>query len=98
PLLTALPLCALGAYFLMPGLYGFVQSVALFGFFIFVVHGTSLFGLLRTRGGQAYWLLAALAAAGCVLLSAFTYRYVEYPFLHPQSARKPERAHAEAVS
>jgi peptidoglycan/LPS O-acetylase OafA/YrhL len=133
PLLTALPLCALGAYFLMPGLYGFAQSVALFGFFIFVVHGTSLFGLLRTRGakvlgtisysiylthcialfvtvhavdrvapirtldGQTYWLLAALAAAGCVLLSAFTYRYVEYPFLHPQSARKPERAHAEAV-
>jgi hypothetical protein len=29
PLLTALPLCALGAYFVMPGLYGFAQSVAL---------------------------------------------------------------------
>src|SRR6185436_1930224 len=52
PLLTALPLCALGAYFVMPGLYGFAQSVALFGFFIFVVHGSSLFGLLRTRGAK----------------------------------------------
>lgn len=134
PVLTVLPLGALGAYFLLPGIYGLAHSVALFAFFIFVVHGSSLFGLLRTRAAKvlgtisysiylthcialfvtvhavdrvvpmrtldahAYWLLAALAAAACVLLSAFTYRYVEYPFLHSQPARKPERAHAEAVA
>ena len=134
PWLTALPLLSLGAYFALPGGNGLPHSLALFGFFIFVVHGTSLFGLLRTRaakvlgtisysiylthcialfatvhavdrlvpirtldGGQ-YWMLAALAAAGCVLLSAVTYRYVEHPFIHSQPARKPERAHAEAVS
>jgi peptidoglycan/LPS O-acetylase OafA/YrhL len=134
PWLSALPLASLGAYFALPGGYGLAQSAALFGFFIFVVHGTSLFGLLRTRAakvlgtisysiylthcialfvtvhavdrlvpirtldGGRYWMLAALAAAGCVLLSALTYRYVEHPFLHSQPARKPERAHAEAVS
>jgi peptidoglycan/LPS O-acetylase OafA/YrhL len=134
PWLTIAPLAALGAYFLLPAGYGLPQTVLLFGFFLFVVHGASLFGLLRTRSAKvlgtisysiylthcialfvtvhavdrlapmktldapAYWLLAALAAAGCVLLSALTYRYVEYPFLHPQPARKPAPAHAEAVS
>lgn len=134
PWLTALPLLCLGAYFALDGGYGLPHSVALFGFFIFVVHGTSLFGLLRTRAAKVlgtisyslylthcialfvtvhavdrlvpmsslsagqYWLLAALAAAGSVLLSAFTYRYVEHPFIHPQPARQRARAYAEAVS
>jgi peptidoglycan/LPS O-acetylase OafA/YrhL len=133
PWLTAVPLLSLGAYFALPGGNGLPQSLALFGFFIFVVHGTSLFGLLRTRAakvlgtisysiylthcislfvtvhavdrlvpirtldGGDYWLLAALAAAGCVLLSAVTYRYVEHPFLHSQPTRKSERAQAAAV-
>ena len=134
PWLAVVPLVSLGAYFVAPGAYGLLQSAALCGFFIFVVHGYSVFGLLRTRaakvlgaisysiylthcialfvtvhavdrlvpietlsGGQ-YWLLAALAAAGCVLLSALTYRYVEYPFLHPQAARQPGRTYTEAVS
>jgi len=133
PWLGVLPLASLGAYFALPTGNGLPQSAALFGFFIFVVHGWSLFGLLRTRAakvlgtisysiylthcialyvtmhavdrlvpvrtleGGEYWMLAGLAAAGCVLLSALTYRYVEHPFLHSQPARKPARAHAEAV-
>ena len=48
--------------------------------------------------GHDYWLLVALAAAGSVLLSAFTYRYVEYPFIKPQAARQPERVPVEALS
>ena len=133
PWMGVLPLAALGIYLGLPAKNGLPQSIALFGFFIFVVHGWSLFGLLRSRaakvlgamsysiylthcialyvtmqavdrlvpirtldGGQ-YWALAALAGAGCVLISALTYRYVEHPFLHSQPARKPARAHAEAV-
>lgn len=131
PVITLVPLAALCCYFILSGLYGLLQSVALFGFFIFIVHGNSLFGLLRTRAARLlglvsysiylthcmalfvtvhavdrrmpirsldigeYWLLAALAAAGCVLLSALTYRYVEHPFIHSQAASKPTRAIAE---
>ena len=134
PWMAAVPLVSLGAYFAAPAAYGLLASAALFGFFIFVVHGYSVFGLLRTRaakllgtisysiylthcialfvtvqaaerlapvetlGAGTYWLLAALAAAGCVLLSALTYRYVEYPFLHSQPARNTARVHAEAVT
>lgn len=134
PWLSALALASLGAYFTLPKYYGLSQTVLLFGFFIFVVHGNSLFGLLRTgpakllgmisysiylthcialfvtvRAVEAvrpmetvpsvqYWMLAALAAAGCVLLSALTYRYVEFPFIHPQAGRQPSRAHSEAAS
>jgi len=132
--LALVPLVALGAYFALPHGNGLVQSLVLFACFLFVVHGNSLFGLLRTRAarvlgtisysiylthcialyvtvhavdhlmpiremdGHDYWLLAALAAAGCVLLSAFTYRYVEHPFLKPQAAPQPKRAPAEALT
>ena len=134
PWLGVLPLFALGAYFELPAGNGFAQSLALFGFFIFVVHGNSLFGLLRTHAARVlgtisysiylthcialfvtvnaanrvvpirsldageYWWLVSLAAAGCVLLSAFTYRYVEHPFLQPQPVRKPERAPAQVAT
>ena len=134
PWLSALALASLAAYFLLPKPYGLPQTILLFGFFIFIVHGNSLFGLLRTgpakvlgmisysiylthcialfvtvRAVEAirpietlhsaqYWVLAALAAVGCVLLSALTYRYVEFPFIHPQARRQPSRAHSEAVS
>ena len=127
-------LASLGAYLAQGDDTGVSHSLALFGFFICVVHGTSLFGLLRTGAakvlgtisysiylthcialfvtvhavdrlvpirtmdGHDYWLLVALAAAGSVLLSAFTYRYVESPFLKPQAARQPRRATAEALS
>jgi peptidoglycan/LPS O-acetylase OafA/YrhL len=33
-----------------------------------------------------YWLLVALAAAATVLLSAYTFRHVEYPFIHQKGA------------
>ena len=131
---TVVPLIWLGVYFALPGGNGLLQSLTLFAFFLFVVHGNSFFGLLRTQAarvlgtisysiylthcialyvtvhavdrlvpvrtmdGQDYWLLAALAAAGCVLLSAFTYRYVEHPFIKPQPAQQPKRAPAEALS
>jgi peptidoglycan/LPS O-acetylase OafA/YrhL len=133
PWLGVLPLVSLGAYFAAPGTYGLLHSAALYGFFIFVVHGYSLFGLLRTRAAKLlglvsysiylthcialfvtvravdarigietldplqYWLLAALAAAGCVLLSALTYRFVEHPFLQSQPGREPARLHAQAA-
>lgn len=131
PWLAPLPLGALVLYFMAPGMHGLLQSAVLFAFFIFVVHGWSLFGLLRTRPAKvlgtisysiylthcialfvtvravdslvpvasleplAYWLLAALAAAASVLLSACTYRYVEYPFLRSQNASR-RRAHEYA--
>jgi peptidoglycan/LPS O-acetylase OafA/YrhL len=126
--LGVFPVVSLLLYFELPAGNGMLQSATLFGFFIFVVHGTSLFGLLRTRAAKVlgtvsysiylthcialfatvhavdrvlpmqamdaehYWLLAALAAAGCVLLSVFTYRYVEHPFLHAAHAPKPGAA------
>jgi peptidoglycan/LPS O-acetylase OafA/YrhL len=134
PWLSALALASLGLYFTRPTYYGLPQTVLLFGFFIFIVHGNSLFGLLRTapakllgmisysiylthcialfvtvRAVEAarpvetlhsmqYWLIVAIAGAGCVLLSALTYRYVEFPFIHPQARRQPSRVHSEAVS
>lgn len=129
--LAPLPIAALVLYFLVPDMHGLLQAAALFAFFIFVVRGYSLFGLLRTGPAKvlgtisysiyvthcivlfatvravdglvpigslsplAYWLLAALAAAACVLLSACTYRYVEHPFLRSQSApRRPPHEYA----
>jgi len=134
PWLAPLPLAALIVYFAFPKMHGLAQACALFAFFIFVVHGYSLFGLLRTRPAQLlgmisysiylthcialfatvhavhalvpigsldpvqYWLLAALAAAGCVGISALTYRYVEYPFINPQRAlRQPAAATSQAT-
>jgi peptidoglycan/LPS O-acetylase OafA/YrhL len=134
PWLAVPALASLAVYFAFGGQYGLGQSAALFGFFVFVVHGNSLLGLLtsaparvlgtisysiylthcialfvtvravdavlpiETLDGTQYWLLVALAAAGCVLLSAWTYRHVEHPFLHPQPARPPRRAPTEVLS
>lgn len=134
PWLLPVPLAALAAYFVAPAMHALVKTAMLFVFFIFVVHGYSIFGLLRSQAAQLlgmvsysiylthcialfvtvravdalvpvasldglqYWLLAALAAAACVLLSALTYRYVEYPFIHPQRAlRQPAPAHSQAT-
>jgi len=41
---------------------------------------------LGSLGAAHYWTLAGLAALAAVALSALTYRYVEFPFLHPQPA------------
>jgi peptidoglycan/LPS O-acetylase OafA/YrhL len=127
PWLAPLPLAALATYFGAAGQHGLVQCGLLFVFFLFVVHGYGVLGLLRTRAakvlgmasysiylthcivlyvvmhaaermagvaslsGAQYWLLAALAAAGTVVLSAFTYRHVEFPFIHPQAGASPDR-------
>ena len=132
--LAVLPLFALCIYFALPTGRSIVHAMALFGFFIFIVHGNSLFGLLRTRAARVlgtisysiylthcialfvtvsaadrvvpirsldageYWLLVSLAAAACVLLSAFTYRYVEHPFLQPRPVRKTEGLPVQVVT
>jgi peptidoglycan/LPS O-acetylase OafA/YrhL len=120
--LAPLPLAALAAYFLAPGLPPAARVALLFAVFVFVVHGYSFFGLLRSRAAKVlgaasysiylthcivlfvvvrsahhvvpigaleplqYWLLVSLAAAATVLLSAYTFRHVEYPFIHQKGA------------
>jgi peptidoglycan/LPS O-acetylase OafA/YrhL len=43
-------------------------------------------------------MLAALAAAASVALSALTYRYVEHPFIHPQrTAPRPAALHPQVT-
>jgi peptidoglycan/LPS O-acetylase OafA/YrhL len=109
--------------------YAVLPELLLFVFFLFIVDGNTLFGLLRTRAsrflGQVsyslylvhcialyvivrmaaghvplqdldvaqYWTIAAAAAGVAIGVSAFTYRYIEYPFI-----RKPAKAHAPAVA
>ncbi len=121
--LAPLPLAALAAYF-WAGLPETMQPALLFVFFLFVVHGYSVFGLLRTRPAKLlgmvsysiylshcivlyvmahavdrivpignvaplfYWALAALAAVATVLLSAWTFRVVEYPFINFEPANR----------
>jgi peptidoglycan/LPS O-acetylase OafA/YrhL len=115
--LAPLPLAALAAYVLVPGLPPAVLAALVFVVFVFVAHGYSFFGLLRSRAAKLlgavsysvylthcivlfvvvrsahhvvpigalepwqYWLLVSLAAAATVLLSACTFRLVEYPFI-----------------
>jgi peptidoglycan/LPS O-acetylase OafA/YrhL len=118
--LAPLPLAALAAYLAAPPRHGLLPSALLFVFFVVVVHGYSVFGLLCSRAAKVlgmasysiylthcivlyavmraadrlmpiasfgegqYWLLASLAAVGTVVLSTFTYRHVEFPFIRPQ--------------
>src|SRR5262249_40043950 len=113
---------ALVAWFFASPLPKLAQYALLFVFFLGVVYGWSVFGLLRTRaaktlglasyslylthcilryvvvglasqalaiatlGDVEYWALAGLSALGAVALSTFTYRYIEFPFLHPHPA------------
>lgn len=117
PLWSPVALAGLALTFLLPSGYGRVPVITLFVFFLCIVHGNSLFGLLRSApakllgmisysfyllhaivvfviarvvaslvpiaqlGGSRYWMIAAAAAVIAVVLSAFTYRYVEHPFL-----------------
>jgi len=119
--LAPLPLAALAACF-VPGLPAAALAALLSVVFIFVAHGCSFFGLLRSSAAKVlgaisyslylthcivlfvvvrwahqvvpigaleplqYWLLVALAAAATVLLSACTFRHVEYPFIHQKGA------------
>jgi peptidoglycan/LPS O-acetylase OafA/YrhL len=125
--LAPLPLAALAAYFAIAGERHLTESALLFVFFLFVVHGYSLLGLLHSRPAKLlgmvsyslylthctvlyvvmhaanrvlviaslstaqYWMLAALAALGTVVLSCLTYRYVEFPFIHPEARANPNR-------
>jgi len=97
--------------------HGFVvaQPFLLFVFFISIVCGNNLFGLLTTRGAQYlgtvsyslylihgivisillmiaahydiaitpwnFWLLILLCGVSIVVISGFTYRYIEFPFI-----------------
>jgi peptidoglycan/LPS O-acetylase OafA/YrhL len=106
------------------------QTLLLFVFFMFVVGGNTLWGLLRTPAAKLlgtvsysfylvhsivlfvvmrlvgsslsiaaltpaeYWLLAGLAGILAVLVSACTFRYVEYPFF----ARRAAAASPDAPS
>jgi peptidoglycan/LPS O-acetylase OafA/YrhL len=127
PWLAPLPLAALAAYLAAPPRHGLLPSALLFVFFVFIVHGYSLLGLLRSPaakvlgmasysiylthcivlyvvmhaadrmvpiasfGDGQYWLLASLAAVGTVVLSTFTYRHVEFPFIRPQAVPDTNR-------
>ena len=46
-----------------------------------LVHGLDAFFGVRSLGAAQYWLVVALAAAITVAISAFTYRWIEHPFL-----------------
>lgn len=126
PFWTVLAFLALGSAFLAPSAYARLPILAMFAFFLCVVDGNSLFGVLRSApakllglvsysfylvhaivvfvvvrvaaslipigllGAARYWLIAAAAALIAVMLSALTYRYVEYPFLSMRTGYLPE--------
>jgi peptidoglycan/LPS O-acetylase OafA/YrhL len=125
--LSPVPIVALVSVLWFPTAFGLPQVLLMFIFFIFIVGGNSLFGLLASRPARLlgtisysiylvhcvvlyvvvllangfapiatlalpeYWLVAALAALLAVLLSALTYRLVEYPYhaARPASATGP---------
>jgi len=118
--MTPVPLAALMAALSLD--FSLSHSALLFVFFIFVVSGNSLFGLLESSPAKLlgtisysiylvhaivlfvvlrlaenhfgigtldaieYWSLAGLAAALTVLISAFTYKYVEFPMIQRSAA------------
>jgi peptidoglycan/LPS O-acetylase OafA/YrhL len=61
-----------------------IHCIALF----VTVHAVDSLVPIASLEPLEYWLLAALAAAASVLLSACTYRYVEHPFLRSQNASR----------
>jgi len=113
PMLAPLPIIALCAGLQFS--YGPVHSLLLFVFFLFIVGGNTLYGLLTTAparllgmvsysyyllhsivlfvimrlvenhfsmaslGPVEYWVFVSLTAVMTVILSAVTYRHVEYP-------------------
>ncbi|HZR69963.1 MAG TPA: acyltransferase [Burkholderiales bacterium] len=50
--LGLVPLACLAAVFALPSAFGFAPGALLFVFFVFVVHGNSLFGLLASAGAR----------------------------------------------
>jgi peptidoglycan/LPS O-acetylase OafA/YrhL len=58
PLWTPVALAALASVFLAPSAYAQGPMVALFVFFLFIVHGNSLFGLLRSAPAKLLGLVS----------------------------------------
>lgn len=58
PLWTPVALAALASVFLAPSAYAKVPVAALFVFFLFIVHGNSLFGLLRSAPAKLPGLIS----------------------------------------
>jgi peptidoglycan/LPS O-acetylase OafA/YrhL len=117
PWLAPIPIAALALVLTRDEVYAPAGVALLFVFFLFVLDGNSLFGLLRTRAAQLlgtvsysfyllhcivlfvffrfadaflpvakmsaeqHWTVAILAALAATVLSAFTYRRIELPFL-----------------
>ena len=50
--MTPLPLAAIALVFTCPSAFGLMPTVLMFIFFLFVVHGNSLFGVLATRSSK----------------------------------------------
>ncbi len=122
PWLAPVPLLALGAVLAMNSAFAPAAVALLFVFFLFVVDGNSMLGLLHTRaakflgtvsysfyllhatvifiafrtvdafapvaslGATQHWMIAALAAAATIAISALTYRRIEHPFLSARPA------------
>lgn len=71
PWLGAVPVASLALYFLFPEVHGLAQALLLFVFFVFVVHGFSLFGLLRSRPAQFLGLVSySIYLTHCIALFA----------------------------
>jgi peptidoglycan/LPS O-acetylase OafA/YrhL len=56
-----------------------------------VMHAADRMVAIASLSAVQYWLLAALAALGAVAVSCLTYRYVEFPFIHPQPQSNTNR-------
>ena len=64
--MTPLPLLALALVFTYPSAFGLMPSVLMFVFFLFVVHGNSLFGGIACVGDRVAAVLAAVGADATV--------------------------------
>src|SRR3981081_2521772 len=67
--LAPLPLAALAAYILVPGPSPAVLSALLFVLFVFVAHGYSFFGLLRSRAAKVLGAVSySVYLTHCIML------------------------------
>lgn len=69
PWLAPVALGALAAFFVFPGLPALLRTGLLFAFFVLVVHGQSLFGLLRSRPAKVLGLASySIYLLHCIVL------------------------------
>jgi peptidoglycan/LPS O-acetylase OafA/YrhL len=81
PLLTSIPLACLAAVFAFPSAFGFAPGALLFVFFLFVVHGNSLFGLLESTGAKLLGTVSySIYLVHCIVL---------FVVMHLVDARQP---------